>query len=486
MINELILIGIVLVFLSILIARYSEAIPHLIFWITARNITSDDFTTLTPNQLGLTAEFVEIPMKKRPLNVWFFPSESASTAGILIVPNWYQKDDHENNLKTVGILHTAGYNVLLPAYHLSSEDGEEFKFEKRSVGPKQCQKLIDKAYDYLISRPDIDKRKIGVWSNVSGTILACQLIKNSPIKAVVLENGPITLWNDIATKLHEKRYFPYLLTKILLILTLFPFIWRTRWESKGAVKNLRTCPSFLIASRANPRKNFWQIFSNLHKPRQLWFEHALNPRAMRDTWLQEYFMQIHLFYDIWILDSPQPEFHYDFSVKRKKGNWQVEITLLATPPQLDNIPIQIILSDNSYVNELRIWFTGASARIIQTMKFKPNNISVIQFLNVEPGEYPHRKWLKRDARKALFTTIEKLIQYPPEELNELIERYFFLKSIILNEQEQKEEAKETLQTSITSKHWKTMIGRDSDSQIIIQEDFEEPQISIADGAFMTK
>jgi hypothetical protein len=403
-----------------------------------------------------------------------------------MIPNWYQKDDYENNLKTAGILHTAGYNVLLPTYHLRSEEGVEFKYEKRTVNPKQCQKLIEAAYDYFVSLPEIDKRRLGVWSNASGTILACQLIKNAPIKAVVLENGPTTLWNDITTKLHERRNIPYLLTKAIVILALFPFIWRTRWQSKGAINNLRSCPSFLIAPRANPRRNFWKTFSNLHKPRHLWFEHAIKPKAIRDTWIQEYFMQIHSFYDIWLHNTPQPEFHCDFSVKREKRNWQVEIRLLATPPQLEKVPIQIILSDNSNVNELRIWFIGASTRIIQTIKFKPNNISVIQFLNVESREHTHRQWLKRDAQKALFTTIEKLTQSSPEELNGLIERYFYLKSILLNEQEQKKEAQETLHTSIASNHWKTMIGRDSDSRIIIQRDSEEPQFSIADSPFMTQ
>lgn len=485
MANELIVISILLAILVILITRYTEAMPRLIFWIIAKDITSEDYAAMTPVDRGLTAELVEIPMKK-PLNAWFFPSEATtSTASILMVPNWFRKEDYESSIKTAGILNTVGYNVLLPIYHMSLDENFEFIFKKRSVGPKKCQKMIASAYNYFVTRPEVDKRKIGVWSNSSGTILACELIKDFPIKAVVLENGPVTLWNDIAHMLHEKRNFPFLLTKVVLVLLLFPFLWKTRWLSKGAAKNLRACPSFLIALREDPQKNLWETYSMLHKPRQLWFEHALNTRAIRETWLQEYFLQIRSFYDLWLHKSPQPEFHHDFSIKRKKkGKWPIEIRISTMPPQLDKIPLQIILSDNSRLSELRIWFSGASVTINHSLNYKPNDISVIQLMNVEPGEHPRQPWIKRDARKALFSTIEKVVQCPPGKLNELMERYFFLKSIFLSEEELKEEAKEILQTAITSKHWKTLARRDSETRIIIQDDFEEPHISTTDNILL--
>ncbi|MHA2243989.1 MAG: alpha/beta hydrolase family protein [Candidatus Hodarchaeales archaeon] len=479
---ELILISTLLAISVILITRYTEAMPRLIFYILAKDITSENYAAMTPADLGLTAEFVEIPMKESS-NAWFFPSEITSTASILMVPNWFRKEDYESSIKTAGILNKLGYNVLLPIYHMSLD----FKFKKRSVGPKQYQKMVIGAYNYFIKRPEVDRRKIGIWSNSSGTILACDLIKKFPIKAVVLEDGPLTLWNDIALMLHKKRNFPFLLTKVVLILLLYPFLGKTRWQSKGAVKNLHACPSFLIALREDPQKNLWEIFSLLHKPRQLWFEHALNTRAIRDIWLQEYLLQIRSFYDLYLLMSPQPEFHYDFSVKKKKGKgkWAVEIRISTMPPQLEKIPLQIILSDNSSFSEFRIWYSGASMTITHSLKYKPNNVSVIQFTNVEVGEHPRQQWIKRDARKALISTIEEIAQYPPEKLTEIMERYFFLKSIFLSEEERKEEAKEILQT-ITSKHWKIHARRDSDTRIIIQDDFEEPLITVDESILMRR
>lgn len=482
---ELIFILFLSIILVTIIIRYLEVIPCLIFWLLARTITSEDNASLTPIDLGKSVRFVEIPTKEERLIALFFPSKIACSAGILMVPNWFQKEDHENSLKVASILHTTGFNVLLPLYHWDLDERKKLIFNKRSVCPKQYQGVIEKAYEYFITRPEIDKRNIGIWSNSSGTILACQIVKNSPIKGVVLEDGPVSLWNNVAAVL-QKKGFPNLLTKFVIIPLLVPFLWRTKWQSKGAVRDLRTCPSFLIAIREDPCKNLWQTFFMLHKPRQLWYEHALHPKDIHGTWLQEYFLQIRKFYDFWLLEqTPQPEFHYDFSVKRyKKGKFLVEIRISAIPPQLDKLPLQIILSDNVRFSEFRIWFSGAMMTINYSLNFKPNNISAIQFMNVEPEEHAQHQWIKRDARKSLFTTIEKLIEFPPDKISEQMDRYFFLKSIFLYEQKLQEDAQETLKTSITSNYWKTLVRREADTRIIIREDIEELIISTPNSAFL--
>ncbi len=472
MAEELILVTIVFAIVAILLLRYMEIIPRMIFWLIAWEITNNDYTIKTPSDFGIAAEFVEIPMKKKAIHALFLPSEGASKAGILLIPNWYKKSDLENSLKMASIIHTAGYNVLLPIYHWSLDETSELVF-KRNTSPKHCQKIINEAYDYFTTRSEVDRRNIGIWSSGSGTVLACQLIKNQPIKGVVLEDGPVTLWNELPLLFHEK-----VLTRFISILLLFPFIWRTRWQSKGAVETLRSCPSFLIATREEPQKGLWKTFSNLHEPRQLWFEHALQAGSIGDSWLHEYCLQVRSFFDLWLLDSPKPEFHYEFVIKqKKKGSYFVKIRITSMPPQVDKVPLQIILSDNSRFSENRIWFHGGSITVSDSLEFKPNSISVIPFANVEPTEHPKWKWSKRDARVALYSTIEKVMNYSPEKLGKLMERYFFLKSILLNEQDLKEEALEVLKTSIESKHWKNIVKNDADCQLILQNDQEELIIS---------
>jgi hypothetical protein len=301
---------------------------------------------------------------------------------------------------------------------------------------------------------------------------------------VVLEDGPSSLWNILVSRLHGK----FLLVKIISYLLLFPFLWRTRWQSKNAVKNLRVCPSFLLANIIDdPNKKLWQTYSRLHKPRYLWFEHALHAKAIRDTWIQEYFLQIRTFYDLWLKNVPrqdQPEFYYDFSVKRKKkGFHQVEVSISVIPPRLEKIPLQIILSDNKRFTERRIWFgPGASTVITWPLKYKPNSISILKFLNVESSET--QQWTKRDAEKALYTTIEKMASYPPEKLAELMDRYFIQKSVLLYEQLRKEDAQRTLETDIKSQYWKKYLLRDPETQLILGDDSNEAA-STTDNLFMS-
>ncbi len=483
--GELFVIALFILILVILIVRYLELVPRLILWSIARDFSSEDHVLISPNDFGLTAELIEIPVDQDPLTAWFFANDAASNeAGILMVPNWYYKEDQEYSLKTAGLLQQAGYNVLLPVYHWRVNDNQELTFNRRSICPNNCQKLLRKALEHFCKRSEINRRNIGFWSNGAGTTLACELIKDLPIKAVVLEDGPVSLWNI----LREKRGFPL---KTLLFLLVFPFLWRTRWQEKNAVKNLRACPSFLIANILDDAdKKLWQTFSKLHKPRQLWFEHALHSKAIRDTWFQEYFLQIRFFYDRWLKNTPQSEqldLHFDFSVKRrKKGFYPVEVQISVIPPQLERIPLQIILSDNVRYTERRIWFgPGASAMITWPLKYKPNKISVLKYLNVEPGESITRPWMKRDAEKALYTTIEKMASYPPKKLAELMDRYFIQKSILLNEQLLQEEAQKTLRTGVKSKYWKSFLKRDPETRHILGDDLEEPLMATTDNFFLS-
>ena len=143
--GELIVIALFILILIIILIRYLELVPRLITWSVVRKVSSEDHILMTPNDIGFTAELIEIPSNQEPLIAWFFPSEvSSDEAGILMVPNWYNKEDQEYSLKTAGLLHQAGYNVLLPVYHWRVNDNKELIFNRRSVCPKNCQKLIRK------------------------------------------------------------------------------------------------------------------------------------------------------------------------------------------------------------------------------------------------------------------------------------------------------------------------------------------------------
>ncbi len=479
MIPVLLIFFFILIVIGIFFARHLELVPQIIFWFIAQDKGKDELKYITPENLGVSAELVEFYYKKIPIIAWFFSGKNESKATVLMVPNWYLKEDHENNLKTAGILQNAGYNVLLPIYHWSL-DGKVF--QKRYVSSKLCQIIVDETYRYLCKRTDVDRRNVALWSNAAGTILACQLVKNHPIKSIILENGPVTLWNEFSDYLNHIKNFPYSLTKFLLKILLWPFLWRTRWQSKYSLKALGACPSFLIATREDSRKQFWRTFTFLHKPKQLWYEHGLPMGGIRDLWKQEYYFQVRVFYDTHfkLLENSKPDFHFELTTeRRKKGNYPFRIRITSMPPQMEKIPLQIIISHRSNrLSEYRVWFSGASFNLYHSSKERPYGISINQFYNVVPftGDVSERRmWLKKDTDEALDTAIQELIKYPLRHLKALTQRYFFVKSVILQEQENREAAHKTLM-EISSKYWSTMIKNDPDSRGI-RADSKEKVVS---------
>lgn len=483
---ELIIIAFILIVIGILITRYLELTPQIIFRIMARSTNEEVLQYLRPEDLELSAELVEFRDKTTPLIAWFFPSNSESKTSILMIPNWYLKQDHENNLKTAGVLQKAGYNVLLPIYYWDIKGKVS---QKRRISPKACQRIINGAYRYLCSRSDVDRRNIAIWSNSAGTILACKLVEDYPIKSIVLEDGPITIWDEFADYLNHKKNFPFSITKITLKLFLWPTIWRTKWQSKHAIKSLRSCPSFLIATREDSRKEYWKTFTYLHRPKQFWYEHGLPRGGVRELWNQEYFIQVRTFYDNFFnLQTTKPDFHYEMSSgRKKKGKYPFQIRMTSMPPQMDKIPLQIIfLHKGNKLSEYRIWFSGASLQLNHSCDDKPLNVIVHPFYNVTP--YPgdstgRRLWLKKEANTALDIAIQELLKYPLHYLPEITQRYFFIKSIILQEHENCKDARLSLD-KLHSKYWNRMINKDPDSRAI-RFDSKDKAVSDASLPVMT-
>ncbi len=489
MANEIILIGFLLILLIVmLVLRIYEIFPQVIFMLFGRG----DFPYIKPDDIGFNAELVDAGASNSeiPIHAYFFSADS--DIGILMVPNWFLREDFLINLKTAGILQELGYNVLLPLFHDISDS--ETSFQKKIFNPRKCQQIIQASFEYCITDPRINKRKIGVYSSSFGTVLASRLIKNQPIKAAILENGPVDLWNKIAGYLQQQQYLPFNITKVLLVLFLWPFLWRTDWQSQGVINNLRACPTFLIGSREDQtfsRKYIWRNFNSMYLkcPRKLWFEHTLFPTSLCDTWNNEYRLQIRNFYDPWLVSIKQPDFHYHFIIKEKRRKkYLIEIRVTVTPPQMEDIPLQIMISDKGArnVEELRILFNGASMIISYDSSFKPNSISLIPFWDVTPLKYTERtkrEWKKNQAREALVSTIEQMLYIPLQNLETVIDKYFFLKAVLFQEQEYYEEAQEILNTSLNKKYWKRLAKFDGDSRAIFEKASKKSITTTSDDLF---
>ncbi|WP_455141163.1 hypothetical protein [Candidatus Hodarchaeum mangrovi] len=466
---NIILLIITIIFFLILISRYFEIIPSLLTQFMIRNQT---FENLTPQDLGLNAVNVSIPLSEAETQGWFFPGPEEQDAVILMVPSWVEADNFSKYFRTANLLQKIGFNVLIPLYY--KMDANNTQSIKLNTSTKYLNHVIEKTYEFLITYPGINRRKIGIYTNSFGSTFACSLVYDYPIKSIVIEDGPISFNDMFTVNAFGKNKALYFIFRVFFGFFTFPFFWLTKWQSNHSLRKIRATPSFLIASRENqlqPHKSVWKSYQRLYKPKQFWFEHSILPNTIKDVWKEEYLQKIKHFYDRNLAGLIQPEFHFDFVGGRKdKGKYPNEITITVMPPQLAEIPLQILLADNSNLEELRIYFTGASKTIPISLDFKPKYMTLLPFYAVDKTELSSfKQWKKRGLEFGLLATIDELLRQPLSQLNPLLNRYYYLKSILLFEQGEKNLAKQILITKIDDDYWKQKCLNDSDSRQILDK-----------------
>lgn len=427
MTDPLVLVSIFFIILCIItIIRLTEVIPNLYIYFTSRKGYSVKF----PDDYGLKTTVISYLVGERNQEGWFFPSEESNPASILLIPDWTFHHAFSNSLKTAGVLQLMGYNVLLPLVHDVDESSQQIV--KMSFTTQYYQKVIEKAYEYLLSQERLDKRQIAIFSEALGTVFASSLVKDYPIKAIVLENGPITLSHLIAGKIPQSGFISTIIGFFLRFI-FWPFFWKTRWNNRSTLSMLHSCPSFQISIFNHKNVPSHDIFNNyaaLYKPKQIWIEHALLPQGgIRDTWPQEFFSQVKTFYNRWLTKEPATEWHYDQKVKKQKQGYIVQQSIHALPPQMDQVPLCISLADKKNLIHERICFEGAEMTLEYQLPFKPHFISTIPYYNVQKND-KISSWFKLDAQQALERTIDSIASLELSVMAVYEERYSKIKKEI--------------------------------------------------------
>ena len=290
----------------IIILRITEGIPFLYIFFTVRK----RFSVHIPEDYRLKADLIEFVVNERSQKAWFFAGENNPSTCILMIPDSTSVNYLGNSLRTAGILQNMNFNVLLPLVHECDLSSREVV--KKTISTRNYQAIIDAAYKYLVDNENIDKRKIAIYSDSLGTVFTCSLVKNQLIKAVTIENGPVTLSTLITGKIPFSNIFSTLLSTLIRIL-MWPVIWRTRWNSQRALSMLSSCPSFQISVfnlKDVPNKMIFRNYTSSYKPKQLWIEDALLPvGGIRNTWVMEYFHQIKHFYYRSLNDEQDFDWH---------------------------------------------------------------------------------------------------------------------------------------------------------------------------------
>ncbi len=439
------LIGVSFFLLIVLfiVIRRTELIPYLYIYFIGKK----DLPVNLPSDFGLEPISISFPVGENMQNAWFFPSKQDNDATILMIPDWITEQSLENSLKTSGVLQLMGFNVLLPIIHHIDESTRLLL--KKNLSPRYYTSTIESAYEYLISRKDLDKRKIAVYSDSFSTLLVSSLVGDQAIQAVVLENGPSSLGTLIS---HQFPYTGFGVRVIRSILRhlLGVFLWKTRWDRGRSLSMLHSCPTFLVSvfnHRDQPNRNIFKNFTSLYKPKQLWLENALLPSGgIRDTWPEEYFSQVKHFYDRWINKDPAPEWHCEMKVSKSgKKEYTTSLTISVLPPQMEQLPLNITLSNRkNQLHQERVWFLGAEQTYQIQTPFRSNFHSLLPYFNIERTGNEQIPWIKLEAEEALIHTVQTIVSLNLSDLIDYEERYFMTKDQLVKDIKSEESVSATL------------------------------------------
>lgn len=199
----------------------------------------------TPKDLGIVYEDVYFKTSDgQTLNGWFTPAKGAEVTVLYCHGNAGNICDR---LHKVQFFHELGMNFFIydyRGYGLSSGTPSE----------KGLYKDAQAAYDYLLSRPDVDKDKIVIYGKSLGGPVAADLCLNRKASALILEGSFASLAK------RAQQLYPFLPMKLLVT---------QKYDTVAKVKNLRI-PKLIAHGRQD------EVISFNHG--EILFEAAAEPK----------------------------------------------------------------------------------------------------------------------------------------------------------------------------------------------------------------
>jgi len=200
----------------------------------------------TPKNLGIA--FEEINFKTADgqlLNGWFVPAKDAQATVLYCHGN---AGNIYHRLHKVKFFHEMGMNFFIFDYR---------GFGKSSGKPaeKGLYKDARAAYDYLVSRNDVDKKKIVVYGKSLGGPIAADLCVNRQASALILEGS------FASVVLRAQQLYPFLPMKVLIT---------QKYDTLAKVKNLRI-PKLIAHGRQDEVISFHHgeiLFTAAAEPKQ--------------------------------------------------------------------------------------------------------------------------------------------------------------------------------------------------------------------------
>lgn len=379
----------------------------------------------TPSYLGMPFEDVVFRGKKGVrLHGWFIPGkdlrpdEAGSGTGEEKKPSILICSGNAGNRARMifhaQILHEAGFNVLCFDYRGFGESLEK-------VDMKTFIEDAVSAYDYMISREDVDMGRTGVFGVSLGSMVCVAVASRRPsVKGVVAE--AVFMPGRLVAKIMESRHFgpiAYAATP-LTTRALFPF----GNNVSRVVRNIK-CPIFMIHGDRDliaPLENAAYVYSMAKTPKKIWvIEGSGHPSESLVSRGSEYCAQLVGFLkecfrtpyrEKWVSlnwqgrfsgksvsgDVPDFRFYRDSWESEKSDRYLVTATF---KPGAGHNPVvaavEVLIFTTRGMMRKRILFTKAdtTATKIWEVPGRPVGVSLVEYNNYSEKAAGDHEWTKK-------------------------------------------------------------------------------------------
>jgi uncharacterized protein len=233
------------------------------------------------------------------LQGWYVPSRN----GAAIIAQHGYISNRTVMLNIASILNKHGYGVIMVDLRAHGESGGEL-----TTFGKLEQLDVDAAYQYLLTREDVDPDKIGAFGNsLGGATLIMYASRNKNIKAIASQSAFAEIKGSLAMKIKEHTGVPPL--PIAIDLVVFFSEQHTGFKAEEIrvidyIDDLSPRPIFLMhggEDQDSPPDSGHRLYNAANEPRELWYEPNQGHVLFDESYPEEFEERIIEFFDMYLL-----------------------------------------------------------------------------------------------------------------------------------------------------------------------------------------
>ena len=262
-------------------------------------IEDRDPLTESPADYGIAYEDIELLTEDGVrLAAWYVPSQNG--AAVIAIHGY--KSNRESMLEETDMLFRHGYGVLLFDMRSHGEsEGEVLRF-----GVDELQDF-EAAYQYLLTRPDVDSDRIGLIGNSNGAAMSILYAAQNPgIKALVAHSAYASLQDEIATGVEQFGGVPA-----------FPFAPLIQFFAErevdirakdiapiAVIDQISPRPILILQGGADqyiPTDSGQRLYDAARMPKELWFDPLVGHTDFDSDYPIEFEARIIAFFDQYLL-----------------------------------------------------------------------------------------------------------------------------------------------------------------------------------------